>query len=378
MRQAWIEINLSALERNVKRIQEIIGDDCEIVGVVKADAYGHGSVECSKRMVAAGVKKFAVATIAEALELREAGIKEHIIVLGISPNMCADIIAEHELTPLVCSIESAEALSEAAVKAGKDIDCLFGIDTGMGRLGFAVDSEEAVAEAEKVFAWISGKKGIKIRGVMSHFSSADQDADYYTENQLRLFDGFCNRLEADGHEIEWMSIANSAGLFKFKDALKDAVRPGTALYGVYPCPEIEENHPGLLEQVMSIKANIVYIKTVPAGKAISYGRRFVTDRESVIATIPVGYADGYLRSLTGKAEVLVHGKRAPIVGTICMDQCMIDVTDIPDVKRCDEVILLGAAGDERITVEELAERAGTIHCEVMCSFGKRLSKLYVQ
>ena len=374
MRQTWVEIDLGALENNIREIKEQVGSS-EIIGVVKADAYGHGSVRCAEIMRRNGIHHFAVATIDEALELRRAGIEDDILVLGLVPDMCADLVLRYNLTILLCSEERAEVFAEAARKAEREIQCMIALDSGMGRIGYRVETREEKEAACDAIERIDEMEGLRIIGLISHFSSSDEEDKNYTDRQLREFYDFYEMLASDGVGIGALTIANSAAVTDCSKTYFDYVRPGIILYGLYPSDKVCRDRL-TLEPVMSVKANIVYLKTVPAGTAISYGRRFVTERESKIATISLGYADGYSRTLSGKAEVLVHGKRVPVVGNICMDQCMIDVTDIPDVSRCDEVVILGKQGEEEITAEELADKIGTIHYEILCDFGLRLPKVY--
>ena len=376
LRQTWVEIDLSALDHNIKSIREKIGSKCEIIGVVKADAYGHGSVECTRILQQNGVDRFAVATIEEALVLRDAGIEDPIILLGLVPDMCADTVVEYDLSPVISSLDRAEQISKAAVAAGKKADCLIAVDTGMGRIGYTIDRPAEIALAEEEISKIDELPSLRIVGMISHFSSSDEEDKEYTRKQIRLFTDFYERLSSDGYSLPWLTIANSAAIMEYSCSTFDAVRPGIILYGCYPSAAVDKENLDI-EPVMSVKANIVYMKTVPAGTSISYGRKFVTERESRIATIALGYADGYSRLLTGKAEAIVRGRRAPVVGSICMDQCMIDVTDIPGAQRCDEVVIMGAMGDERISAEELAEKEGTINYEILCGFGMRLPKVYV-
>ena len=376
LRSAWVEIDRTALRKNLRNIRACTNRQAIVVAVVKADAYGHGSVECAKVFREEGVRHFAVATIQEAIELREAGIEDPIVVLGLIPDALAHEIAQYDLAPVIASVSDAACLAEAAAKAGKRIDCLVAVDSGMGRIGYRVNTPEHIEMAEEEIRQIDEFPEIRIVGIISHFAASDEAPREYTRMQIHRFNDFFERLAEDGVSLPWKTIANSAAVMEYPSAHFDAVRPGIILYGCYPSDEV---HPEKLElyPAMSVKACIVYLKTVPPGTSVSYGRKFTTERESRIATIGIGYADGYSRVLTGKAEVLVHGRRAPVIGSICMDQCMVDVTDIPDVSVGDEVVVMGADGDDRITAEELAVRMGTINYEILCSFGMRLHKVYV-
>ena len=375
LRQAWVEIDLSAVEHNIEEIRGKIGNSCNIIGVVKADAYGHGSVECAKCMKKCGVKAFAVATIEEALELREEGIDDEILLLGIAPDMCADIIIDYDLTPVVATYKSAKAISDMALEKETVRNIFLVTDTGMGRIGYRIENEREKELAKQEILMIDELEGVRIVGMMSHFSTADEKSKEYTYHQLDLFNDFYEELSIGGINFNWITISNSAAVIDYPNAHFDAVRPGIILYGCYPSNEVNKENFDL-KPVMSVKANITYIKTVPKGTSISYGRKFIAERESRIATIAIGYADGYSRLLSGKAEVLLKGKRVPVIGNICMDQCMIDVTDIDDAEKCDEVIIMGESEYDAITAEELAEKEGTVNYEILCSFGMRLPKIY--
>lgn len=377
LRQSWIEVNLSNLAHNINEVKKIIADDTEIIGVLKADAYGNGSVECANVMRENGISVFAVATIKEAILLREAGINDKIIILGLVARMCSDIVAEYDLTPVVGDYALAAALSEAGDEAGKTIDILFAIDTGMGRIGMQVDTEEHIQETIEELRRISELTGIRIEGLQSHFAQADGETRAYTDMQLELFDRAYRRFTEAGIVLPKRIFSNSAAVVDYPEAEFDAVRPGTILYGLYPS-EFTSRDIISIKPVMSVKANIVYVKTVQPGTSVSYGSHFTAERESRIATISIGYADGYSRALSGRVSVIIKGKRAPVVGSICMDQCMIDVTDIPGVEQCDVATIVGRDGDEEITMEELAEAIGTINLDIMCGFGKRLPKVFVE
>ncbi|MBR0373932.1 MAG: alanine racemase [Mogibacterium sp.] len=376
LRQTWVEIDLGALDHNIKAIKARLRPETQVIGVVKADAYGHGAVRCAEVLRANGVSRFAVATLQEARTLREAGFDEKIVVLGIVADEFADVVVQEDLVPVISSVESAERLSAAALAQGRRVSCFIKLDTGMGRIGFPVRNGADVDRAVEAIREINDFEGLRIVGLMSHFSSSDEYERAYTDSQLQCFEEVYARLSAAGVDLLWRTIANSAAIIQYPATLFEAVRPGIILYGCYPSDEVDRSVIDL-RPVMSVRANIVHVKTVPVGTCVSYGRRFTADRETRIATISIGYADGYSRALSGKAEVLVKGVRVPVVGNICMDQCMIDVTDVPDVKRGDPVTVMGRDGDEEITAEELAAKLGTINYEVLCDFGLRLDKVYV-
>jgi alanine racemase len=371
LRPAWAEINLSNLEYNIKQIQSKVGNK-EIIGVVKADGYGHGAAAVSKVLLENGVGTLAVATLQEAISLREIGFTCPIVMLGITPEQYADTLLQYDITPVVCSVENAAAISAAASSARKTIDIYTAVDTGMGRIG-VLPNEEGAEELLK----ISLLSNIRIKGLFSHFATADERDKAYAQSQLSLYEIFYQKLSEAGISIPSRTIANSAAIMEIPDAHYDAVRPGIILYGCYPSSEVDRALFSI-KPVMSVKANIVHLKNVPAGFSVSYGRKFTTARESLIATLTLGYADGYPRFLSGKGRVIVNGVYAPLAGNICMDQCMVDVTDVPGVTLGDEVVLMGSQGDLTILADEIGEKTGTINYEVVCAFGQRLPKVYVR
>jgi alanine racemase len=370
LRPVWAEIDLASIKHNITEIKRRVGNT-PIIGVVKADGYGHGAVEVSKVLLNNGVSALAVATLSEAIQLRNAGITVPVIMLGLTPWHYQKILIEYDITPVVASYSDTRALSAMAVKAGKAVEVLIAVETGMGRIGF-MPSKESVNE----IIGINNLPNIRIKGIFSHFSSADEKDKSYTFQQIENFNRFYQDLEAAGISIKFRTHANSAATMEVPEAWFDAVRPGIILYGCYPSNEVDKSLLSL-KPAMTLKASIVFLKRVPAGTSISYGRKFVTERESVIATIPIGYADGYPRLLSGKGRVLIRGQYAPVVGNICMDQCMVDVTDIPNVKKYDEVVLIGTQGDKTILADEIAEKTGTINYEIVCRIGKRVPRVYI-
>jgi alanine racemase len=370
LRPVWAEIDLASIKHNITEIKRRVGNT-PIIGVVKADGYGHGAVEVSKVLLNNGVSALAVATLSEAIQLRNAGITVPVIMLGLTPWHYQKILIEYDITPVVASYSDTRALSAMAVEAGTTVDVLVAVETGMGRIGL-MPSKESVNE----IIGINNLPNIRIKGIFSHFSSADEKDKSYTFQQIENFNRFYQDLEAAGISIKFRTHANSAATMEVPEAWFDAVRPGIILYGCYPSNEVDKSLLSL-KPAMTLKASIVFLKRVPAGTSISYGRKFVTERESVIATIPIGYADGYPRLLSGKGRVLIRGQYAPVVGNICMDQCMVDVTDIPNVKKYDEVVLIGTQGDKTILADEIAEKTGTINYEIVCRIGKRVPRVYI-
>jgi alanine racemase len=371
LRPAWAEINLDNLEYNLKEIKKLCKSK-EMIGVIKADAYGHGAVETAPILLKNGVTRLAVAVITEALELRKAGIEAPIVILGFTPLDFGEAIVENDIEVTVYNYEYAEALSKIGQQFDKKIKVHIAIDTGMGRIGF-LPNEESVNYVYK----ISKLSNIILEGLFSHFSTSDEVDKGYTEMQMEKYNWFDSKLRGKGVNVNVRHIGNSAAIIDLPQMHLDAVRPGIIIYGYYPSEEIIKDRLKL-KPVMSLKASIIHVKTLPKGESISYGRTYVTDRESCIATVPIGYADGYTRLLSGKGKVIVNGEYAPVVGRICMDQCMIDVTGIDGVKQGDEVILMGESGELSITADDLAQAIGTINYEVICMISKRVPRVFIK
>lgn len=374
IRPAWAEINLTNLDYNIKSIKAKVGADKDLIGVIKADAYGHGSVMCANVLRENGVKTFAIATLQEAVTLREAGAKEDIIMLGLTPDMYADTIVEYDITPVVCDATNAKAISDAAAKAGKTVSGLIAVDTGMGRIGYLADEiETAIFDIKK----IAMLPNFKIKGIFSHMSTADAYDKTYSHQQEEKYNKFYEALVQAGIDIPMRTLANSASIMELPTIHFDAVRPGIILYGCYPSNEVDKNQLSI-KPVMSVKANIVHLKDVPENFSVGYGRKYISTKPAKIATIALGYADGYPRPYSAQAKVIVNGVVCPIAGNICMDQCMIDVSEVPDVKVGDEVIVMGTDGVNTILADDIADATGTINYEICCAFGQRLPKVYVK
>lgn len=373
IRPAWVEVNLSNLDHNIKNIKAKVGENIDIIGVIKADGYGHGSVEVAEVLRKNGVKTFAVAALSEVIKLREHGAKEEIIMLGLTPDLYADTIIEYDITPVVCSSSNASAIAEAARKVGKVVKGLVAVDTGMGRIGYLPDDPEAILDIQKT----EKLEGFEIKGLFSHFATADAADKTYASQQEQRYNAFYEKLTAAGVKIPMKTFANSAAIMEISSVHFDAVRPGIILYGCYPSAEVDKKQLSL-KPVMSVKANIVHLKKVPQGSTISYGRKYTASRESLIATLALGYADGFPRPYSMVGQVIVNGVFAPIAGNICMDQCMIDVTDVPDVKVGDEVIVMGSDGTNTILADDIGNATGTINYEIVCAFGQRLPKVYIE
>ena len=372
-RAAWAEINLSNLDFNIKQIKQKVGPDKTITGIIKADGYGHGSVKCASVLRANGIKSFGVATLSEAIKLRDAGYEnEQILILGLTPDPYADVLVEYNLTPVVCSYANAEAINKAARKEGKVLDCYIAVDTGMGRIGYNPEDPTSVEDVKM----IATLQNLRMVGLFSHFATADAADKNYAHMQENRYNAFYKALQKADITLPMKALSNSAAIMEIPTAHFNQVRPGIILYGLYPSDEVDRNELEI-KPVMSVKANIVHLKKVPAGTSISYGRKWTAEKDSMIATIPLGYADGYPRPYSSKAEVIVNGVKAPITGNICMDQCMIDVTHVPYVRLGDEVTVMGKDGIYEVSADDIAEATGTINYEIACAFGQRLPKVYV-
>ncbi|HHW49366.1 MAG TPA: alanine racemase [Clostridiaceae bacterium] len=373
LNRAWAEINLDNIAYNVQEIRRITNKNAEIMGVVKADAYGHGVMEVVQTLLDNGVSRLAVAMLDEAVQLRMHGVDVPILILGYTDPVNVEEIIKNDITQTVFSYDLAKVLSDAAVKLGKSAKIHIKIDTGMTRIGF-IPCESAV----KNIVAISKLPGIVIEGLFTHFASADEIDTSYTYMQFEKFMGLCGELDDAGVHIPIKHVCNSAAIVKFPEMHLDLVRPGIMLYGLYPSDDVDKKSIDL-KPAMTLKAIVIQVKEVKKGTCISYGRTFVTNRTSKIATVPIGYADGYTRLLSNKGKVLVNGQLAPIVGRICMDQCMVDVTDLEgEVKVGDEVVLFGKQGNKEITVEDIASSIGTINYEVVSLIGRRIPRVYIK
>jgi len=373
MNRAWAEINLDNIAYNVRQIKRRIGKMTEIMAVVKADAYGHGVIETVPTLLENGVSRLAVSMLDEAIQLRELGIKVPILVLSYTDPVRAEEIIRYNITQTVFSHDLPRALSKAAVKMGKEARIHIKIDTGMTRVGF-----KPGYEAVKDVVQISSLPGIVIEGLFSHFSSADEDDPGYTMMQYERFESIVNELNRIGIIIPVKHISNSAAILQYPNLDLQMVRPGIILYGLYPSEQLKKTAIDL-KPAMELKANVILVKDVEANVPVSYGRTYVTKRKTTIATLPIGYADGYSRLLSNRGRVLINGEYAPVIGNICMDQCMVDVTDIKQsVKTGDEAVLIGSQGGKSITADEIANLTNTINYEVVCLIGKRIPRVYIK
>ena len=371
MRPAWIEIDLSAIKHNVEAFRSIISGQARIMGIIKADAYGHGAVRVARALRETGVARFGVALLQEGVELREKGFDEPVLILGYTPEEDLPDLLRHNLTPTIFDYSQAVALDRVAGKIGRSAAIHLKLDTGMGRIGF-LPGEDAIKEIEK----IAKLPNLFIEGMFSHQAWADNPESDFAEVQFSRFQQLLSALDARGIEIPFKHIANSATAIMFPSMHLDLLRIGISLYGLYPDSGMAVNPKIKLYPAMGINARLVQVKEVPAGTPLSYGCTFTTGRKSIIGTVPMGYADGIPRALSNTGEVLVRGTRCPIAGRICMDQFMVDLTDLGEAQVGDEVVFMGRQGDERITADEIAAQAGTISYEIVSRMSPRLPRIY--
>lgn len=371
LRPTVARIDLDALGFNFRSIQNFLGEGVKLMAVVKADAYGHGAVQCSKRLEAEGVHWLGVSSIDEGIELRNAGLRAPLLCFGgFAPGQAAEIV-RHDITPVVFDLARVEELNTLALEFGRTVKVHVKIDTGMGRVG--VPFRDTVVWADQ----LQGLKGLNVEGLMTHFAAADDPTDDLTNAQMRRFAEAVSIFHEKGFRPSIIHMANSPGTIAFKDSRSSLVRIGGLLYGlgddVIPkgsaCPK--------LKPVMTVLTRIAFIKRVTEGDSIGYGRTFMARRDSLIATLPIGYHDGLRRALSNKADVIVKGRLAPIVGRISMDWTTIDITDIAGVKCDDEVTIIGKAGQAKVTAETLARACDTISYEITCGIGTRVPRVFV-
>jgi alanine racemase len=379
LRPTVAQVDLRALRDNLRQARRLAGPR-EVIAVVKADAYGHGAVPVARAFAAEGVTRFGVALVEEGRALRDAGVRGEVIVLGGFTTDQVPELTELGLSAAVFHLHHAAALDQAARRAGRVVPIHVKIDTGMGRLGFPV------SEAVRALSRLAECSGLRLEGLMTHFADADLVDPAFAREQIAKFDAVADAARRAGVRLPMRHAANSAALIKGFQGLAEpatrpsdgplyeAVRPGIMLYGCRPGPDVGGAE---LRPVLTLATKVSLLKRVPAGTPISYGRTFVTRRESVVAVLPIGYADGYPRALSNRGSVLVRGRRAPVVGRVCMDLTMIDVTEVPDAAEGDDVVLIGAQQDASLSAEEVAEAAGTIAYELLCGIGPRVPRRYV-
>lgn len=367
--RVYAEINLDAIVKNVDNLMALTKENTGALAVVKADGYGHGDVAVAKA-VAQKVTGYAVATLDEAVNLRENGVKKPILVLGYVDPYEFDILVSYEITATVFDVETAQLLADAARVQKKQAHCHIKVDTGMRRIGLE-PNENGIAIVKQITAL----KELSADGIFTHFAASDETDKTSAEHQFKLFTDFTGRLEKEGIHFTYRHCANSAAAIDMPQVDLDMVRLGIAMYGMYPSDEVKKEKVELFP-ALDLKSHVTMVKEIPAGEKVSYGGTFTTTRTTKLATVSVGYGDGYPRALSSKGYVLVRGQKAPIVGRVCMDQMMVDVTDIENVTRADIVTLIGKDGDAEITVEEIAALAGTFNYEFVCDLGKRIPRSY--
>ena len=378
LRRTWAEVDIDAIRHNFKEIKKTVGEDTQIMCVIKADGYGHGAVFLGQYYEKIGADRFAVSNIEEALQLRENGITKPILILGFTPAEMAGELADNNITQAVLSLDYAKELSENAQKSGKTVSVHIKLDTGMSRIGFMYQDKQRDEKSLDLIRQVCALPDLSVDGIFTHFAVSDE-ADEGREKTLQQFDCFSDaveKLKACGIEFKTVHCSNSGAIIDYSQARFDCVRAGIILYGLSPSGKLAGKLD--LHQAMRIKSVIAQIKTVEPGTAVSYGGTYVTDKMTKIATVPIGYADGYTRSLSGRAFMTVGGKKAPVIGRVCMDQVMIDITGIDGVKTGDEVTVIGDGSDNTISFDDIAQLTGTINYELVCLVGKRVPRVYIR
>ncbi|AQS06942.1 alanine racemase [Clostridium beijerinckii] len=372
LRPVYAEIDLDAIAYNMKNIKNLAKDK-EVIAVVKADCYGHGALDVAPTLLENGASRLAVAVLTEGIELRNDNIKAPIMILGYTPSYLNEELIKYDLEQTVYDLDYAKELSKTALSLNKKAKIHIAIDTGMGRIGF-LPTEKAIDDICK----ICSLEGLEVIGIFTHFSTSDEKDKEYTNEQFEKFTDLLKKLSNLNIEIPIKHVSNSGAIMDMPETYLDAVRAGIILYGYYPSNEVKKENLSL-KPALTLKATITRVQEMDAGMSISYGRTFKTKRRSLIATIPIGYADGYSRLLAKNAKVIINGQFAPIVGRICMDQCMIDITDINgDIKVGDEVIVLGEQDGLRFNADDFAEIMGTINYEILCMLKYRIPRVYVK
>ena len=375
--RAWAQINLDAVVNNIKQIRKITSPDAKIMAIVKADAYGHGFFEVASALANNGADFFGVATVDEAIQLRNACFSNPVLILGVIFRDDLEKIIQNDIMPVVFGYNFAKSISDTAVRLNKKAKIHIKLDTGMSRIGYVCsgsDSRERILES---ICNIAALPNIEIDGIFSHFAKADEKTSEYTKLQYERFIDIVSALEQRGVHIPIKHICNSAGIIQYPEYHMDMVRSGIITYGLAPSSDVSIENMGL-EPAMELKSVVTNLKRIKVDTPVSYGGNYIAKPGTRIATVAIGYADGYSRLLSGKAQVLINGKKANIVGNICMDQLMVDVTEIEDIKIGDEVILFGKSGNNIITVESVAELMGTINYETICVIGKRVPRVYIR
>lgn len=372
--RVWAEVDLDAIWENMVHMKENIAENTKILAVIKTDGYGHGGVPIAKMLEQLEFMfGYAAATYEEAHVLREAGVKKPILILGYTFPYCYEELIREEIRPAVYRRDTVEELAAAAAKVGKKAKVHIKVDTGMGRIGITPDEEGL-----EFVRFLIEHPELEVEGIFTHFAKSDEADKTSANHQLELFQNFIDKIQTElGITIPVKHCSNSAAILEMPQANMDMVRAGITTYGLYPSEEVSKDIVPL-RAAMSLYSHIVYCKMIHAGQSVSYGGLFTAQKDTRVATIPVGYGDGYPRSLSGRGYVLIHGKRAPILGRVCMDQFMVDISEIPEAMDGDKVTLLGMDGTERITAEELGELSGRFNYEFVCDLGKRIPRVYLQ
>ena len=371
LRPAWAEIDLDAIAYNTRNIKQLIGHK-DLIAVVKANCYGHGVIDIIPTLLENGVSRFAVAMISEALEIRENNITAPVMILGFTPLYLGEELINNDIEQTVYDLDYARELSKIALSFNKKAKIHIAMDTGMGRIGF-LPNEKSIDDITEIYSL----EGIDVVGIFTHFSTSDEKDKEYSHQQFTKMMSMMDELQKRGVNIPLKHVANSGAIIDLPNTYLDAVRAGIILYGYYPSDEVNKSNLAL-KPALTLKATITNVKTLEKDMYISYGRTFKTTNKTIVATIPVGYADGYIRKLGENGKVIIKDQFAPIIGRICMDQFMIDVTNIPDVKIGDEVILLGENNGLKYNADDMAEKLGTINYEVTCMLKSRLPRVYIK
>ena len=375
VRRTWAEIDLDALAHNYGVIRRTVRPSCKIMSVVKADAYGHGAEFVAPLLQELGSDWFAVSNLEEAIQLRNHQITKPILILGFTPPENADLLAKYQITQAVYSLSYAMALGKMAASYQAEIDIHIKVDTGMSRIGFMYQNEEDAGSLEEIVRACQ-VDGLKAKGIFTHFAVSDEKEEgrKYTLEQYRHFTSCISALEKRGVFFELRHCCNSGGVMDYSEMCLDMVRPGIILYGLWPSQKLAGQMD--LHPAMELKSTVSLVKEVRPGTAVSYGCTYHADSRKRIATVPIGYADGYARQYGGRAEMLVQGHRAPVIGRVCMDQLLLDITGIPNVREGDTVTVFGRDGEEFLSVDELSQLGGSINYETVCLVGKRVPRIY--
>lgn len=370
-RPTWAEINLDNLAHNMKEVRRVTNKDTKIAAVIKADGYGHGAIDIAETLIENGADRFAVATLSEAIQLKTFFPNIETMILGYTPNNLVEDIIKYDIIQTIYDYEQGKEFSKVAILSNTKIKVHIKLDTGMNRLGL-----QGIEETIKTILKINELEGLIIEGIFTHFATADEKCKKYTQEQVKKFINIINTLQYKGLNIPIKHVSNSAAIIDLPEYNFDMVRAGIMLYGLYPSNEV--NHKVVnLKEVMCLKTKISQLKNVDIHSGISYGLKYKCNKESLIAILPVGYADGYTRMLFEKAKVLIKNKKAPVIGNICMDQCIINVTDI-DVNINDEVILFGGNHSKGMRIDNIAKQLNTINYEIVCMVNKRVPRVYIK